>query len=534
MKRIKALLFLLLLAELSWCQSTFQKTYVHSVPGLILHDHIYSILLDSNENILLSGLTQDYIQQTSSASVLKTNIDGNLLWYKLYAYAPTTNVITASLLLPQDNFVVAGSMADSSWSDHSSFIFRADSNGNLIWSKIYSFSIPAIYLSSLSNYNGSIYAGGVVNNTPTGTFQDFFFTKLDYNGNEVWSKYLSDTLDNQLHDFSICSDGGIIFSGDRTIDNFPTNTDIYFGKLDSTGQLLWSKQILLPGYEGNSSYIRETMDGGYLIYAYTQSLGIGGTDFLLLKTDSIGNIIWSKIVGTINGEIPAIINQLPNGSFSVTGFVSTNSSAEAVGFNIDLSGNVSSVNTYGLTNGTRFGVSAVRNNYIVSAGDHSPSYQSMEGDFYIVKTDSTGYSGCFETPYLLSDSSVTITTSEVNDSMIDIVAPLTDVSMIVYDATSSIIETTLCMTDIGSNEESERQIEIFPNPNDGRFTLMRENYFSTVCRIYNIFGEVVLEEKVTGNSKSFDVDLPSGIYFLSLENGAGLKPVSKKLIIQKL
>lgn len=77
----------------------------------------------------------------------------------------------------------------------------------------------------------------------------------------VWSKYLYDTLDNEFHDFSITSDGGIAFSGDRLIDNFPANTDIYFGKLDSTGQLLWSKQILLPGFEGNRSRIRETIDG---------------------------------------------------------------------------------------------------------------------------------------------------------------------------------------------------------------------------------------------------------------------------------
>jgi len=533
MKIIKVISFLLLLVESSWCQSTFQKTYVHYVPGLILQDHVYSVLIDSNENILASGNTKDYFQQTSSASILKTNTNGNLLWYKLYAYAPTTNNVTASLLLPNDNYVIAGNMSDSAWSDNSSFIFRADSNGNLIWSKIYSFNLPNIYLNSLSNYDGSIYAGGTVNNSPTGTLQDFFFTKLDYNGSVVWSKYLNDTLNNVLHDYSVTRDGEIIFTGDRTIDNFPVNTDIYFGKLDSTGQLLWSKQILLPGYEGNRSRIRETIDGGYMIFTYTQSLGFGTFDFLILKTDSIGNVIWSKVIGTINDEAPATINQLRDGSFSVTGYISTGSSAEAVGFNIDLSGNVSSVSTYGLTNGTRFGVSAVRNNYIVNIGDHSPSYQSMEGDFYIVKTDSTGYSGCFEAPYLFSDSTVTINTSEVNDSIINIVAPLTDVSMIAYDATSSITETTLCMTDIENNKDSERQINMFPNPNDGRFNLMRENSFSTVCRIYNIFGEVVLEETVTGSSNSFDVDLPYGIYFLSLQNGIEFKPASIKFIILK-
>ncbi|MBP9790778.1 MAG: hypothetical protein KBD57_09580, partial [Bacteroidia bacterium] len=164
MKSIILLLFLLLLAQLSWCQSTFQKTYNHSVPGVLVQDHIYSILLDSSENIVLSGNTKDFIQQTSSAAVLKTNTDGNLLWFKLYAYTPTNNDATASLLLPDNNYVVAGTLSDSSWGDNSSFIFRTDSNGNLVWSKIYSFNLPTIYLYSLSNYNGSIYTGGTLNN----------------------------------------------------------------------------------------------------------------------------------------------------------------------------------------------------------------------------------------------------------------------------------------------------------------------------------------------------------------------------------
>ena len=77
------------------------------------------------------------------------------------------------------------------------------------------------------------------------------------------------------------------------------------------------------------------------------------------------------------------------------------------------------------------------------------------------------------------------------------------------------------------------QIKIIPNPNDGRFNLLRENSFNSLCRIYNLFGELVLEETVMRNSNSFDLDLPSGIYFLRLENGIELKPISIKFIVLK-
>ena len=110
MKSIILLLFLLLLSQLSCCQSTFHITYNHSVSIFILQDHVYSVLIDSNQNILASGNTIDYVQQTSSYSILKTNNDGNLLWYKLYAYAPTSNNVIASLLFPNGNYVIAGNI----------------------------------------------------------------------------------------------------------------------------------------------------------------------------------------------------------------------------------------------------------------------------------------------------------------------------------------------------------------------------------------------------------------------------------------
>ena len=54
-------------------------------------------------------------------------------------------------------------------------------------------------------------------------------------------------------------------------------------------------------YGGNSSdagtSIKATSDGGYIIAGYTNSFGVEGTDVYVLKINSEGDTIWTRIVG---------------------------------------------------------------------------------------------------------------------------------------------------------------------------------------------------------------------------------------------
>ena len=77
-------------------------------------------------------------------------------------------------------------------------------------------------------------------------------------------------------------------------------------KTDSAGTMQWNKTYGGTGNDlGNS--IVQTTDGGYAIAGYTNSVGAGGNDVYLVKTDSHGNMQWNKTYGAEQGMIWEIL-----------------------------------------------------------------------------------------------------------------------------------------------------------------------------------------------------------------------------------
>ncbi len=91
------------------------------------------------------------------------------------------------------------------------------------------------------------------------------------------------------------ADGGYIVVG-STSSNSSGNTDVYLLKVDSMCNYEWSKA--LGGSNNDWGYsVKQTFDKGYIIALTTNSYGNGGYDACLMKRDSLGNYIWRKTYG---------------------------------------------------------------------------------------------------------------------------------------------------------------------------------------------------------------------------------------------
>jgi hypothetical protein len=90
------------------------------------------------------------------------------------------------------------------------------------------------------------------------------------------------------------------------------NTNIFFPLLlfsasNSLGQITFQKTIGGISNEGGSTIV-EAHDGGYVVSGNTSSYGAGSADIYLVKIDSLGNVIWTKTFGGASSEyLPTMI-----------------------------------------------------------------------------------------------------------------------------------------------------------------------------------------------------------------------------------
>jgi hypothetical protein len=92
--------------------------------------------------------------------------------------------------------------------------------------------------------------------------------------------------------------------------------DIYLLQVDEDGDELWSHTFGGPGRE-RANAIVQAAEGGYVLAGQTDSLGAGGADLYLVKTDDQGDEVWSQTYGGEQDEEGFDLQETPDGGFLV-------------------------------------------------------------------------------------------------------------------------------------------------------------------------------------------------------------------------
>ncbi len=101
--------------------------------------------------------------------------------------------------------------------------------------------------------------------------------------------------------------------------------DVYLVRTDSQGQLLWSKPYGGEGID-NGWAILETEDNGFLITGFSNSFGAGEMDIYLIRTDAAGDMLWERTYGGPRSEYGWAMAQTTDGGYVLGG--QTNSFGE--------------------------------------------------------------------------------------------------------------------------------------------------------------------------------------------------------------
>jgi len=145
---------------------------------------------------------------------------------------------------------------------------------------------------------------------------DMYLFKIDSLGNLLWSKTYGGTNVDWGMDLKQTLDTGYILAGYSNSQSWDYN--IYVVKTDSIGNSLWTRTY--GGNDWDFSYsIETTSDSGYIIAGETYSYGSGLSDGYAIKLDSLGDTTWTKTFGGIGKDVFYDVIETYNGNLLFAG-----------------------------------------------------------------------------------------------------------------------------------------------------------------------------------------------------------------------
>lgn len=171
-------------------------------------------------------------------------------------------------------------------------VFMTDASGGIIWSKAFGGSKDDWPVHSMLGDDSSITVMGQTASYGAGRL-DFFFTQIDMRGNLRLFRTYGTTEDDFCNGASHLADGGYVIAG-GTRTSTQGSADISVMKIDSAGTLIWSR--CFGGYNYESVYsVQETPQGEILLFGYSNTWTAIGADLFVLKLDANGETIWLKL-----------------------------------------------------------------------------------------------------------------------------------------------------------------------------------------------------------------------------------------------
>ncbi|MEO8085766.1 MAG: T9SS type A sorting domain-containing protein [Bacteroidota bacterium] len=493
MRNLLALIFLFFqFAFLAKGQVTFQKLYNSGTA--------YSVLQSSDSGFVLSGPSDG-----TNALLLKLNYFGDTTW----ALKFDTIHIQSSLKSHDGSIIVVGTSGISSGDVA---VIKIGSAGNIIWAKKYD---------SSNNENGysideTLDSGFIIVASVYDSIletNDVSLIKTDSIGNIIWSKLYSTNFNNYVgHLVRQTHDNGFIVMGTYNLGSWNAGIGIFLIKCNDIGDTIWTKKYFTNGVNGLG--LEETRDGGFIIG--------GGT---LLKTDSLGNLLWAKQLTIGNGILGFYIHELVNGYvIAGTGYVGTSE------FNltmVDTFGNPVWSNGYGTSGDCWcYSGSIVHDGGYALAGNEIDSSGSR---IYLIKTDATGNSGCNEIALPVSSISPSIIVSSYPVAVLSLNMTVSSfMPTIRYGGEV----TTLCAS-VGISSISSASFTLSPNPAITIVELIFEQSKTSSLEIYNLLGEKVDNFHFSRDESEIKINvsgLNPGIYFVKVEteNGTSVQKLVKQ------
>jgi hypothetical protein len=232
----------------------------------------FSVQQTADGGFIASGMTMSFSRDWEAAWLVKTDAVGDTEWTRTFEGQYFQGVWVQQT--DDSGFIVTGSSGGTK-------LIKLDSSGSLIWIKAY----PGEGYSVQQTADGGYIVAGKEGSNEE---RDVYIIKTDGDGDTLWTRTFGGTRADEGLSVQQTTDGGYVVVG-YSVAYGTDGKDAYVLRLNDEGDTLWTRTFGGPDHDCGTS-VQQTADGGFVITGWTGSLGAGGTDAWLVKTDSLGNL----------------------------------------------------------------------------------------------------------------------------------------------------------------------------------------------------------------------------------------------------
>lgn len=332
--------------------------------------------------------------------LIKTDEFGCMEWNQTYG-GTLWDYGNALVETSDGGYAIAGSTHSVSHSIYDdAWLVKTDEFGNEEWNRTYGGPYWDGANSLVETLDGGFALAGYTGNFSFGNV-DFWLVKTDEFGNMEWNRTWWGEADADIaRSLVATSDGGYAVLG--TTGSFgAVGEDFWLVKTDEFGNMEWNRTIGGPGGDGGYSLVVAS-DGGYVLAGSANSFGFGGSDGWLVKTDEFGNVEWNQTYGGTANDVVYSLVVASDGGYALAGAwdyeewynLDTGEEVAHGSFwliKTDEFGNMEWNRTYGESDlNVAYSLVVTSDGGYAMAGE-TRSLGSTSADFWLVKTDETGF-----------------------------------------------------------------------------------------------------------------------------------------------
>jgi len=253
----------------------WNKTY-----GGCDYDCGFSILETLSNDYILTGYTKSFGSGSQDLWLIKTDSKGNLIWNKTFGGLGDEK--GAVIQQTGDNgYIITG--YTSSWGTGicDVWLIKIDESGNEQWNKTYGNAFISMGLSVQQTIDGGFIISGTQDDIDYGN-SEIWLIKTDSNGNIIWDKLFCGEFNSVGFSVVQTDDGGYFITGYTNSYYDFRWPDMYLIKTDENGFMMWDETI--GGKDADVCFsMSKTSDGGLILIGFTEFYNESSFDVCLIK-----------------------------------------------------------------------------------------------------------------------------------------------------------------------------------------------------------------------------------------------------------